>query len=63
MVWATRTNVGAGAAHYDRDFVRKRKSSSAWNGALESQIYVRHDVLFYFIVSLVDNVAFGKRFS
>ena len=40
LVWATRTNVAAGAAHYDRDIVRTRKSSSAWNGALESQIYV-----------------------
>ena len=56
-------SVAAGVVPFDRDFVRKKRSTSAWNGALESQIYVRHDVLFYFIVSLVDNVAFGKRFS
>ena len=33
LVWWTMSRVAAGAVPVDRDFARRRKSSSAWNGA------------------------------
>ena len=52
LVWGTRSSVAVGVVPFDRDFARKKKLSSAWNGALACQVYVCYDVLFLFFLSL-----------
>ena len=40
VVLGNEVHVAAGAVPFDHGFARKRRSSSAWNGALASQVYV-----------------------